>query len=93
MTTLKDAALGYSGKKDITELDKVPTDLQVYESSFKNAQGQDIKFFYIELNGSKYNIKGAAMIKLKEMLSLRPQTKYVKINKSADGQYSVIPLD
>ena len=93
MTTLKDAAISFAGKHDITELDKVPTDAQIYESSFENQNKQTIKFFYIELNNIKYNIKSAAMIKIKELLTLRPQTKFIKINKGSDGQYSVIPLD
>ena len=93
MATLKDAALAYSGRKEITELDKVPTDLQIYEGMFKNKQDQEIKYFYVELNNVKYTIKGALMNKIKELLTLRPQTKYFKVNKGSDGQYSVIPLD
>ena len=93
MTTLKDAALAFSGKHEITELDKVPTDLQIYESSFENAQKQTIKYYYCEFNGVKYTIKSAAMNKIKELLTLRPQTKFIKVNKGNDGQYSVIPLD
>lgn len=93
MATLKDAAMAYSGGKEITELEKVPTDAQIYEASFKNKSGQDIKYVYIELNGSKYNIKAAALGKIKEILLVRPQTKFIKVNKGSDGQYTVIPLD
>jgi hypothetical protein len=93
MASLKDTAMAYSGKHEITELDKIATDLPIYESSFKNKQDQEIKYFYAELNGIKYSIKAAAMVKIKELLTLRPQTKFIKVNKNSDGQYSVIPLD
>jgi hypothetical protein len=93
MATLKDVAISFAGKHDITELDKIPTDVQIYESSFENSAKQTIKYFYIELNSIKYSIKSAAMHKVKELLTLRPQTKFIKVNKGSDGQYSVIPLD
>ena len=93
MATLKDAAMSYSGKKDISELDKIPVEVQIYEATFKNKQDQEITYHFIEINGVKYSIKAQAMSKIKEMLSVRPQTKFIKINKGSDGQYSVIPLD
>jgi ribosomal 30S subunit maturation factor RimM len=93
MATLKDAAMAYSGSREITDLDRLPTEVQVMEGSFKNKSNQDIKYYYCELNGIKYTIKSQALGKIKEMLTIRPQTKFIKINKSSDGQYSVIPLD
>lgn len=93
MATLGEVSLTYSGKKEITELDKVPIATQIYEGTFKNKQGQDIKYYYIELNGIQYNIKSQILTKIKELLLYRQQTKSIKVNKGADGQYSVIPLD
>ena len=93
MATLRDVAISFAGKHEITELDKVPTDVQIYEASFENQAKQTIKYFYAELNGMKYTIKSGAMNKIKELLTLRPQTKFIKVNKGSDGQYSVIPLD
>jgi hypothetical protein len=97
MTSLKDTALAHQGKKDITELDKVPTDAEVQEGKFTANKGtpqeQERKYYFMEVNGVKYSIKSAAMSKVKEILLVRPQTKFVKINKNPDGSYTVIPLD
>ena len=94
MVSLREASLNYKGKKDITELEKVPVDdLQVYEKTFKNKQDQEITYFYVELNGIQYTVKTMAINKLKELLTNRPQTKIVRFTKDGNGQFSVIPLD
>lgn len=94
MTTLKEAAEKHSGKHYITELDKVPIEAQVYESSFKEkGTDREVKFFYMELNGIKYNVPSGALNAIKELVSIRPTTKFVKVTKQPGGNYSVIPLD
>lgn len=93
MTTLKEAALNYRGQKEITELDKVPADISISEGEFKNKAEQVIKYYFIELNQEKYKVKTAALVAIKELLTLRPQTKFFKVNKNTQGQYSAIPLD
>lgn len=94
MTTLKDAAEKHQGKHYVTELDKVPLDAQIYESSFdEKGTNRKVTFYYLELNGIKYNVPSGALNAIKELVLLRPNTKFVKVTKQPGGNYSVIPLD
>lgn len=93
MVTLKETALNYTGQQEITALDKVPTDLSINTSLFKDQGGIERTSYFIELNGKKYTVKAKALKVIKELLEARPTTKLIKVNKSADGSYSVIPLD
>lgn len=94
MGTLKQTALNYSGNKDITELERVSIDLEVKTDSYTSKiTKQPVTWNYIEVDGIKYSIPNKALVKMKELLEIRPTTKFIKVNKGTDGQYSVINLD
>lgn len=93
MTSLKDAAISYKNeKKDVTTLPSIPVDIEVKEGSFEK-NGQKMNYKYIEVNGWKYSIKGTLIEKIQQILSVRPTTKNIKIEKAANGDMFVIPLD
>jgi hypothetical protein len=93
MTTLKESALAYSEGKDISDLDKVPVDIEVKSETYKKKSGEERTWSFIELNGIKYKVKAQVLSKINELLKVRPITKFVKVAKGTDGQYAVIPLD
>lgn len=92
MVNLKETALKYV-KADITELPKLDLSLEIKTKSFTNSSKQQVSYYYVEIDGKSYTIKSNTLAKIKELLEVRPQTKFVKINKGSDGQTSVIPLD
>jgi hypothetical protein len=92
MTSLKEMSLSYSSKKELTSLAKVSVDLNVQEGTFQ-ANGKDVKFNFVEIDGYKYTVKAKTFEALKRILDVRPQTKFVKFEKDKNGELFVIPLD
>ena len=92
MTTLKEAAKSYKGKKELTDLEKIPVDISFQEGTFTNDQNKEIKFNFIEIDGYKYTIRSALMSQIKRLLDARPMTKNIKIQEEK-GETFVIPLD
>lgn len=92
MANLKETAVNFKSGKDITDLEKIPTDIEVKTGEFEK-NGQKMTYTYFELDGWKYTIKSKVMESIKQMLGVRPQTKFIKVNKTPAGEYFVIPLD
>ncbi len=93
MPTLKDSAIAYKGKKEITDLASIPVDIEFKSGTFKNAEGKDMNFNFIEIEGYKYTIKAKLMQQIQNLLNARPTTKNIKIQKASNGELFVIPLD
>jgi len=92
MTTLKETAIAYKGKKELTDLDKILVNSEIHQGTFTNDAGKEIAFNYIEIDGYKYTIKGTLMNQIKRILEARPTTTAIKI-KEEKGEFFVIPLD
>jgi hypothetical protein len=96
MPTLKDLALKYTGKKELYDLDKIDVSLEVKQDTFDGKgqnEGKKIAYNYIEIDGYKYTIKADLMQQIKQTLESRPQTKFIKVNRAANGTLYIIPLD
>lgn len=93
MTSLKDAAISFKNeKKDVTTLPSIPVDIEVKEGTFEK-NGKEMKYKFVEVNGWKYSIKASLLEKIQQILSVRPTTKNIKIEKAPNGDMFVIPLD
>ena len=98
MTTLKEAAQAYvpPQTKNIVELDKVSTDIEVKEQEGKNSKGEPFTYNYIEVNGEKYRVPNSVLDGIKALLTKLPNLKFVSVIKSGEGmntKYQVIPMD
>lgn len=93
MINLKEFAMSYKAKKELWDLDKIPANIEIHQSSFKNAEGKELAYNYIEIDGYRYTIKSKIISQIKIVLENRPQTTAIKIKKSDDGQIYVVPLD
>lgn len=92
MPSLKDSAMSYE-KRDIFSLDKIPVDIEIKTDAFTGKDGKIIDFQFIEIGGWKYPIKAKYLDKIKQVLEMRPDTKFVKAKKSAEGEIYFIPVD
>lgn len=97
MATLKDFATGYQPPqtKNIADLQKVSTDLEIKFAVAKDAEGEEFTYSYVELNGEKYRVPNSVVGQIKDILQAKPDLKEVKVIKSGAGmqtRYTVIPL-
>lgn len=97
MGTLKDEAEKYESKqtKNIADLDKVLTDLEVYIGSGTDDKGKQFEYRYIKLNDMEYRVPVTVLKDLKVILKENPNLTYFKVKKTGSGfdtNYTVIPL-
>lgn len=93
MTTLKESALIYKGKKELTDLESISVDSEFKTGTFKDKNNKDIAYSYLEIEGWKYTVSGKIMSQIQMVLANRPTTKHIKIQKTPQGEIMVIPLD
>jgi len=98
MTTIREAAKDYESKliKNISELDKVSTELNIEERSFTDRDGDEFKVSVTTINGEEYRVPRSVIKQLKVVLEASPQTTKFKVMKSGEGLstvYMVVPLD
>ena len=102
MAKISEVAKNYestSKTKNIADLNKVSTDLEVLHDSFvfeKNGETKTVQQQVIEVEGEKYRIPVTVIQQLKVVLEDNPELKYFKVRKSGttkdDTRYQVIPL-
>ena len=82
--------------KNISELDKVPTSLEVEEREFTKEDGTTFRIKVVILNNEDYRIPTSVLKSLKAILEELPDLKYFKVKKTGEGlktEYTVITLD
>ncbi len=93
MGTIKDTAKDYEPKakvKNISELQSVSTDLNVFED-----EEAEYPYQYIEVGGERYKVPASVLGNLKAILEENPELKKFKVKKTGEGmdtRYTVIPL-
>lgn len=97
MGTLKDEAKAYTAPqtKNITELEKVSVDMAIEETEFNKTDGGTFTIKVINIDGEYYRVPVSVLKSLKEIMIEKPETKFIKVNKSGEGlktTYTVIPL-
>ena len=98
MPTIKDSAIAYEGEsktKNIVELSKVSTALEITTKELKNKQGEKFILNYITVGGEQYRIPDSVLKSLKVILEDNPNLKEFRVKKQGTGMettYTVIPL-
>jgi hypothetical protein len=102
MAKLSEAAKRYestSKTKNIADLDKVSTDLELVRDTFefeKDGQTKTVQQQVIEVEGEKFRVPVTVIQQLKVILEDNPELKNFKVKKSGttkdDTRYQVIPL-
>jgi len=102
MAKLSEAANSYestSKTKNIADLDRVSTDLELVNDSFefeKNGETKTVQQQIIEVDGEKFRVPVTVIQQLKVVLEDNPNLKNFKVKKSGttkdDTRYQVIPL-
>jgi len=88
MTTLKDEALAYELQRtlNVAELPKIPIDTEIFEKIGEDEDGKSYSFRYITLNGQQYRIPKTVLDQVKTILKLRPEIKFVKVDRTGIGK-------
>lgn len=102
MATIGEASKDYVGSaktKNIADLEKVSTDLQLVEDSFeftKDGVTKTVAQEVIDVDGEKYRVPVTVKQQLKVILEDNPTLKFFKVKKTGttkdDTRYQVIPL-
>jgi len=97
MGTIKEEAQAYEPQevKNISELDKVPTDLSIEEREFDKDDGTTFKIKIVNVKGEDYRIPVSVLKSLKAILEDNPNLKTFKVKRNGEGMktvYTVIPL-
>ena len=96
MTKLNEMAKAYVPQTthNISEIQKVPVDIDVTEETYTDAEGKEFKVNVAIFNGDKYRVPNSVLEGLKGILAKLPDTKFVTVLKSGTGmntRYQVIP--
>ena len=97
---LKEEAQAYEPKqtKNISELDRVPVNMNVEDDEFsfvENGTEKTVHQKVIVVDGEKYKVPLSILASLKEYLAENPNLKYFKARKSGEGlktKYTLIAL-
>lgn len=97
MASIKEEASNYEAQRarNIAELDKVSTKLDVYEKTFKENTPDEFKIKLIQVNGIEYRVPVTVLASLKDILSIKPDLEFFKVTKTGSDlqtKYTVIPL-
>ena len=94
---LKESAQAYEPPQtlNISELDKVPLDIEVTTESHKDNEGKDFEGLYATVAGKKYRIPYSVLKDIKGIMTKMPNVKYVTVSKTGQGmatRYQVMPF-
>lgn len=94
---LKEHAQAYKPPQtlNISELKKVPLNIEAEEETHKDNEGNDFTGLYTTIDGQKYRVPYSVLNQIKSILEEMPATKYIKVNKTGTGmntKYLVMPL-
>ena len=102
MANLKDAAKEYEPSqktKNIADLPKVSTDLELVDDSFEFTKGDETKTVnqkVVVVDDEKYRVPATVLQQLRVLLEDSPNLRFFKVKKSGttkeDTRYQVIPI-
>lgn len=97
MTTLSEEALTYvpPTTKNISELKEVKVDMDVLEKTGTNADGEEFKYKYVEVDGEEYRVPNSVLKQIKAQLEENAKLERFKVKRDGEGKktvYTVIPL-
>ncbi|HEY0090185.1 MAG TPA: hypothetical protein VGB37_15160 [Candidatus Lokiarchaeia archaeon] len=97
MANLKEAAKNYEGSmKNIAELPKVSTELEIEDREGVNDEGKNFAYKVVIVEGQEYRVPDSVLKSLKSILEENPNLKSFKVKRTGTGMgtsYTVIPLN
>ena len=97
MANIKETANAYEGNrtKNIAELQKVATNMEVEKRTGTNNKGEVFEYNVIIVEGQEYRIPNSVLKDLKEIQTDNENLKEFRVKISGEGmatRYTVIPL-
>ena len=98
MGSLKDESKAFESKGTLTiaDLNQVDISLNLFEGDGINSNdGKPFKYKYIEVNGEQYRVPDSVRGQIREILSIKPDCKLIKVKKTGAGmmtKYQVIAI-
>ena len=94
MTSLKEAAKAYEPKQtmNIVDLKVVDLSFPIEDRTGKDKEGKEFTYKVMLVNDEEYRVPVTVLEKIKEILEIKSDTKYVKVEKVGTGlgtRYSV----
>jgi hypothetical protein len=98
MASIMEEAQSYNPPqtKNIADLEKVPTDIEVVDNTFKNKDGENFNVKIITIDGEDYRVPLSVLKSLKAILEEKPDLEAFKVVRSGSGmntEYTVIPIE
>lgn len=95
---LKQAAKEYIPQttKNVSELEKVSTGLDVKQKEVLRDDGTSFKYNYVMVGDEEYRIPASVLKQLKAQLEDKPNMRHFRVKKSGEGlktEYTVIVVD
>jgi hypothetical protein len=92
--TLKEEAQEYVPKQtlNVADLDKVDLSWKTEDREGTDSEGNSYKYKVIVINEQEYRVPNSVIEKIQQMLDLKPDLQFVKVEKSGSGlgtKYSV----
>jgi len=97
MSSIKEAAEQFepTTTKNISELESVSVDLELYEKTFKQGTPDEFTIKVTRIDDVEYRVPITVLADLKAILEKKPGLKEFAVSKSGQGMntsYTVIPL-
>ena len=97
MASIAQTAQSYEAPqtRNIAELDKVSTALEVFQKTFKEGTTDEFTLNLVNVDGDEYRIPSSVLATLKDILAIKPGLEFFKVTKTGAGlatKYSVISL-
>ena len=94
MGSLKDEAKAYEPKQtfNIADLDRVDLSFPIEDRVGKDKNDKEFNYKVLVINNQEFRVPNTVLEKIKEMLDLKPDLKFVRVEKSGSGlntKYSV----
>lgn len=70
---------------NVTDLDEVRVDLEIYESEKADAEGKPFKYKYVSINDKEYRVPNPVLEEIQKILKLKPEVEKVKVTKTGSG--------
>jgi hypothetical protein len=96
--TLKEESEAYEPKKtlNIADLDKVDLSWPMEDRKGTGSDGKDFEYKVLIVNSIEYRVPLSVLEEIQKMLDLKPDLKFVKVEKSGSGlgtKYAVKKVD
>lgn len=97
MVNIREAALTYEPPttKNITDLQRVSTNLELIEKKFKEGTPEQFTVKVIVVDGEEYRVPTSVISQLQMQLIANPTITHFRVSKKGEGmktEYTVIPL-